>query len=263
VLLAREVALASLIEARDTGKKAAGWQRRGELLLAYAHEVRPDEESVELTDYDGQPIEIKLDPELSAKENALKYFDKAKRAKGRQGQVAEQIDRIEKSADEIRMVIIQTEEAKSLQLLGDVEEIVRKNRWTHDQPIAKGGVIERPFEGHRIRDIMGPSNYRILYGENAESNDYLTLRVAKSNDYWLHVRGHTSAHVIIQTHNQPEKVSKEVLLAAARIAVQNSNQKHAGYVSVDYVLKKYVRKPKGGPKGTALYTNEKTLHVEG
>jgi predicted ribosome quality control (RQC) complex YloA/Tae2 family protein len=263
VLLAREVALNSLIEARETGGKAAGWQRNGELLLAYAHEVKPEMETVELTDYDGSPLTIRLDPELSAKDNALRYFDKAKRAKGRQGLVSEQIDRIEASAEQLRSVIAQTQEAKSLQILGGIEEEVRKNRWTHEQPIGKGGVTERPYEGHRIRDVLGPNNYKILYGENAESNDYLTLRVAKSNDYWLHVRGHTSAHVVIQTHNQPEKVPKEVLMAAAKIAVQNSNQKHAGYVSVDYVLKKYVRKPKGAAKGSALYVNEKTLHVEG
>ena len=220
-------------------------------------------ESVSLTDYDGCQLSIKLDPDLSAKDNALRYFDRAKRAKGRQGQVAEQIERIEASADQLRLVIQEVEDAKSLQILGGIEEEVRKNRWTHEQPIAKGGVIDRPYEGHRIRDVLGPNNYKILYGENAESNDYLTLRVAKSNDYWLHVRGHTSAHVVIQTHNQPDKVPREVLMAAAKIAVQNSNQKHAGYVSVDYVLKKYVRKPKGGAKGTALYTNEKSLHVEG
>ena len=114
-----------------------------------------------------------------------------------------------------------------------------------------------------MRDVLGPNNYRILYGENSEANDYLTLRVAKSNDYWLHVRGHTSAHVVVQTHNQPDKVPREVLMVAAKIAVQNSNQKHAGYVAVDYTLKKYVRKPKSAAKGSALYVNEKTLHVEG
>ena len=263
VLLAREVALASLIEARDTGGKAAGWQRNGELLLAYAHDVKPDMDTVLLLDYDGAPLEIKLDPDLSSKDNALRYFDKAKRAKGRQGLVAEQIQRIEESAEQLSLKIREVEEAQSLQILGGLEEEVRKNRWTHEQPVAKGGVIDRPFEGHRVRTVLGPNNYTILYGENAESNDYLTLRVAKSNDYWLHVRGHTSAHVVVQTHNQPDKVPREVLMAAAKIAVQNSNQKHAGYVTVDYVFKKYVRKPKGGAKGTALYTNEKTLHVEG
>jgi predicted ribosome quality control (RQC) complex YloA/Tae2 family protein len=103
----------------------------------------------------------------------------------------------------------------------------------------------------------------ILYGENSESNDYLTLRVAKGNDWWLHVRGHTSAHVIIRTGGKPESVSREAMLFAAKVAVQHSPQKHAGFVAVDYTLKKYVRKPRGAAKGTALYTHEKTLHVEG
>ena len=110
--------------------------------------------------------------------------------------------------------------------------------------------------------LMAPGGLTVLYGENAESNDYLTLRVAKPSDWWLHVRGHVSAHVVIQTRNQPEKVSKEALMFAAKVAVQHSSLKHSGYVPVDYTLKKYVRKPRGGPKGTALYTHEKTLHVE-
>ena len=263
VLLAREVALASLVEARETGGKAALWQRYGELLLAYGPSIPTEADQTDLFDYDGSEITVRLDPELSAKDNALRYFDKAKRAKGRQGQVSEQILRVGKSCDELRSMVIQIAEAKSLQQLDGLEEVVRKNRWLHDQPVVRGGVIERPYEGHKIRDVLGPNNYRILYGETAEANDYLTLRVAKGNDYWLHVRGHTSAHVVIQTHNQPDKVSREVLMAAAKIAVQHSNQKHAGYVPVDYTLKKYVRKPKSGAKGTALYVNEKTLHVEG
>jgi predicted ribosome quality control (RQC) complex YloA/Tae2 family protein len=53
------------------------------------------------------------------------------------------------------------------------------------------------------------------------------------------------------------------MLFAAKVAVQHSPQKHAGFVAVDYTLKKYVRKPRGAAKGTALYTHEKTLHVEG
>ncbi|MBS1700594.1 MAG: NFACT family protein [Armatimonadetes bacterium] len=263
VLLAREVALASLLEAREAGGKAAKWQRYGELLLAYAGMVGEGSETTDLFDYDGSPLTIKLDPGLDAKDNALRYFEKAKKAKGRQGLVSEQIERIEASVAALRKTLAEIEEAHSVQILEGIEEEVRKNRWLHEQPVAKGGTAERPYEGHKIREILGPSNYRILYGDTAEANDYLTLRVAKSNDYWLHVRGHTSAHVVIQTHNQPDKVGREVLLAAAKIAVQHSNQKHAGYVPVDYTLKKYVRKPKGAPKGTALYVNEKTLHVEG
>ena len=113
-----------------------------------------------------------------------------------------------------------------------------------------------------MRELLGPSGFTILYGENAEANDYLLVRVAKPNDYWLHVRGSASAHAIVVTKNRPEKVSKDVLMYAAKIVVQNSPSKHSKYVPVDYTLRKYVRKPKGATKGTALYTHEKTLHVE-
>ena len=102
----------------------------------------------------------------------------------------------------------------------------------------------------------------VLYGENSEANDYLTLRVAKPNDWWLHVRGNVSAHVVVVTRNEPEKVSREALLFAAKVAVQHSTLKHSGYVPVDYTLKKYVRKPRGAAKGAALYTHEKTLHID-
>ncbi len=263
VLLAREVALNSLIEARESGGKAPLWQRYGELLLAYATSISEGSSEAKLWDYDGSEITIRIDPELSPKDNALRYFEKAKKAKGRMSHVTEQILRLSESSDKLRLAIIEVAEAKSLQELESLEEDARKRRWLHEPTIAKkDGTVDRPYEGHKIREALGPHDYKILYGETSEANDYLTLRVAKSNDYWLHVRGHTSAHVVIQTHNQPEKVSREVLLAAAKIAVQHSNQKHAGYVPVDYTLKKYVRKPKGAPKGTALYVNEKTLHVE-
>lgn len=263
VLLAREVALNSLIEARESGGKAPLWQRYGELLLAYGTSIAEGSSEATLWDYDGSEITIKIDPELSPKDNALHYFERAKKAKGRMSHVTEQIARLSESSDKLRLAVIQVAEAKSIQELESIEDEARKRRWLHEPTIAKkDGTVDRPYEGHKIREALGPGDYKILYGETAEANDYLTLRVAKSNDYWLHVRGHTSAHVVIQTHNQPEKVSKEVLLVAAKIAVQHSNQKHAGYVPVDYTLKKYVRKPKGAPKGTALYVNEKTLHVE-
>ncbi|MBS1709806.1 MAG: hypothetical protein JSS65_13925, partial [Armatimonadetes bacterium] len=42
----------------------------------------------------------------------------------------------------------------------------------------------------------------------------------------------------------------------------NSVSKHASYVAVDYTLKKYVRKPRGSAPGLAVYTQEKTLHID-
>jgi hypothetical protein len=68
--------------------------------------------------------------------------------------------------------------------------------------------------------------------------------------------------VVIRTQNRPDRIQREHLEFAARLAVQNSGQKHAKYVPVDYTLKKYVRKPRGAPAGTVSYTHEKTLHID-
>lgn len=262
VVLARETANADLDQAIAAGEGANKWQIMGELILAYGSGIASDQSVLDAWDYEGNPVQIKLDPELSFTENANKYFDRAKRAKQRLGFVREQRQRLSIDLAGIRQLLGELALAQRLTGIQALFDEARSHRWLHKQPIVAAKKEDRPYEGHRVRELLGPGGLTVLYGENAESNDYLTLRVAKPNDWWLHIRGATSAHVVIQTGNQPDKVQREALMFAAKIAVQNSPSKHAGYVAVDYTLKKYVRKPKGAPKGTALYTHEKTLHVD-
>lgn len=262
VVLARETALYDLGLAEEAGGKAPMWQRQGELILAYGPSMEAGNATLQAWDYDGSPVEIKLDPELDFKANAAKFFDKAKRAKGRMSMVRDQIARLAEDLASVISLVGRVEAAERLDQLKDLQGEARKRRWLTIAVVQAKSKEDRPYEGHRIRELTGPGGWSILYGENAESNDYLTLRVAKPSDLWLHIRGNTSAHVVIVTRNQPEKVQRETLEFAARVAIQNSNSKHAGYVPVDYTLKRYVRKPKGAAKGSAVYTHEKTIHVD-
>jgi predicted ribosome quality control (RQC) complex YloA/Tae2 family protein len=263
VSLAREVALADLEQAYSAGEKAGKWQRYGELLLAYRPVIFEGATSVAAWDYDGSEIEIKVAPDLDFKENANRYFERAKKAKGRMGIVRDQIGRLGKDRDAIEGLIERVEGAIRLDDLRALQDEAREHRWLTQQAPPAKSKEDRPYEGHRIRELSAPGGWTILYGENAEANDYLTLRVAKPDDWWIHVRGATSAHVVIVTRKQPDRVQRETLEFAAKVAVQNSPSKHAGYVPVDYTLRKYVRKPRGAAKGSALYTHEKTLHVDG
>ncbi|MES1227909.1 MAG: NFACT RNA binding domain-containing protein [Armatimonadota bacterium] len=143
-----------------------------------------------------------------------------------------------------------------------LEETAQSRRWLIEQrPVL--AKEDRPFEGNAVRELLSPGGFRVLYGTNATSNDYLTTKFAKPNDWWLHVRGGTSAHVVLVAGKTPEKVPSQDLLFAAEVAVRNSPAKHSSYVAVDYTLKKYVRKPRGSAPGFATYVNEKTLHVDG
>ena len=97
---------------------------------------------------------------------------------------------------------------------------------------------------------------------NATAYDEWTSTVARPQDMWFHGRGGASSHFVLLSQNKPEKVQMADLQFAARLAVSNSDSKHSAYVAVDYVLKKYVRKPRKAGPGLVTYTNEKTLHVE-
>jgi predicted ribosome quality control (RQC) complex YloA/Tae2 family protein len=260
VLISREAAVSDLRQAVERGNKADQLQREGELILAYGPSVPEGSSILEAVGYDGKPTAIRLDPELNFKENAQRAFSKARKAKDRLDFASDQLARLTKERDDVAGAIAGLEQTESLKEIESIQTLAVARRWLHTQHHAEN-VEDRPFAGHRVRDILGPGGIRVLYGENAESNDYLTLRVAKPNDIWLHVRGGTSAHVVIATNNKPDRIGQEALLFAARVAVKNSPAKHSGIVAVDYTLKKYVRKSRGAPMGSAFYTHEKTLHV--
>ncbi len=261
VLLAREVAIQGLEDALEAAVRAPEIQRQGDLLLAYASLIPEGASEFAGEDFEGKPIRIPLDPEAGPVENANRLFERAKRAKARAGEVEEQLERMKLERHEVSSAIRRAQEAREPEALSELRAEASGRRWLHSAARPEAAE-DRPFEGHRIRELLGPGGVAVLYGENSTANDYLTTRVARPSDYWLHVRGSASAHVVIRTEGRPERIGKEALLFAAKIAARNSPGKHSGIVPVDYTLKKHVRKPRGSPPGTAHYSHEKTLHVE-
>lgn len=262
VLLARDVALDGIRFALADGGQAVRWQRFGELILAYQAGLAPNSETLEATDYDGSQVSIPILPNLTAAENADRYFKRAKRAKSAVGPLRDQLARL--TDDRIALIGMRDRVAaeKRLDALRDLEAEAHLRRWLMRQLAPARSKADRPYEGHRIRELLAPGGWTVLYGENAEANDFLTLRVAKPSDWWLHVRGSTSAHVLILTKRQPEKVQRETLVFAAKVAVRNSPSKHADHVPVDYTLRRYVRRQRGGRVGSVVYDHEKTLHID-
>ena len=263
VLLARETAVAGLRQAVRAGERAGEWQRTGDLLLAYGPAAPAGATSIDAWDFEGDPVTLAIDPDLGWKGTAEGYFRRARKAKARLGEVREQGDRLAGEARKVEALIERVEQAKDLATLTRLRDEARESRWLLVAAARAQHPEARPYDGHRVRELLAPGGWTVLYGENAEANDYLTQRVARSDDLWLHVRGATSAHVVVQTRRTPEKVQRETLEFAARVAARHSPSRHSGYVAVDCTLKKHVRKPRGAPKGTVAYSHERTLHVEG
>ena len=262
VLLAREVALRDVGEAIEAARDARSIQTKGELILAYQGQIKPGDKTLEAFDYEGNAVSIPLKPDQTAIENAERMFSRAKRAKARAGEMESQFEKLESDRVELNASLEALGSATTVDEVNEVKALADQKRWLQKSGAARPRE-ERPFEGHAVKELLSPGGWRVLYGDNATSNDYLTTKIARPSDFWFHVRGATSTHVVLCTNNQPTKVQPKDLEFAAKVAVRHSQSKHASYVSVDYTQKRYVRKPRGAAPGFAVYTHEKTIHVTG
>jgi len=248
---ARAKSLAQIDEVLDTASRARKLQMFGELILAFS----PKDVSVfETQDYEGNAVEISLNPEKSPVENAEVYFSKARKAKHAAAELGPKADKVR-----VELALIEGWLATLEADPNAVATAARESGMLREQAVPNKREVRH--EGYRVRETE-IDGYAVLWGENATSNDYVTTRIAKPNDYWLHVRGAHGSHVVLKTNNKPERVSQSAILGAARIAAKNSNQKHAQHVPVTLTLAKYVRKPRKSAPGAVTFTNDKTLFVD-
>lgn len=262
----------------QNAERADEYLQSGDLLLANQSRIPRGQHIVEVADYyapqlaSGEPATrlITIDPKLSVQENAERYFRRSQKAR--------------KSADSLRerrallaRVLAQIDEAEreaslaeSDEQIGQIRDRVLPLLASDSRQLGEHGEAGKPrqpdkpvFDGHKIKRFTSPDGWEILVGENATANDYLTTKVAAPSDIWLHVRAGTSAHGVIRAQNRPDAVPQAVLVYAAELVAARSEVKHSGLISVDYALKKYVRKPRKSAPGAVVYQNEKTLSVSG
>lgn len=228
--------------ARAERTKADRWQRYGDLLLAYAHQVPAHARRALLEDWEsGRPVEIALDPALSPSENADRYYRRAKRARAR-------AERAEREAPRTRQELEALErEIETVRRL-PLPELQRRLRERRPQETAGPGLR-----------LEAPGGFEVWVGRNRRENDWLT-RSAHSGDVWMHAQGVPGSHVIVRARGKP--VPLETLLFAARLAAYHSRARGEKNVPVDYTLKKHVWRPKGAAPGEVLYTQAKTLFVD-
>lgn len=259
----------SLERSQSETANAEAFKQQGELILANAWQIPAGADRVTVQDYFDPQLPnrtIPLDPQLSPQENAEAFFRRYRRAKSGEMPVQEQAELFEQQSrilSNAQAKLARWEETRQ-QTAEDIrawrDELMQTNVLRADDE-TDDDLNLPDFEGHRIKRYLTPDGYVILIGENATANDYLTHRVAAPNDIWLHVRADTSAHVVIRTNGKPDLVPRPVLLRAASLCALNSSQKHAAMVSVDWTLKKFVRKPRGAAPGSANYERERTLDI--
>lgn len=236
--------------------------RKGRLLLANRAGIQRGQDTVELTDYaePGAPLlRIELDPACSIEDNAQRYFALHRKAKRGTEIVSQRLTETTVRLRTLRTMIEQVETAGDLEELQQVDAafacIVRR------RPIQESATSrDRRPEGPEPRTFRSSDGVTILVGKNGPSNDHLTWRLAKPHDLWLHAQGIRGSHVVVRLA-KGKQAPPRTLCEAAQLAAYYSRARGETKVPVDYVLRKFLRKPKAAAPGTVLLTQEKTITV--
>lgn len=257
----------------DDAAQADKYRLFGELLMANLHLVKQGREAT-VPNYheDGAPVTIPLDPALHPAANAQKYFKRYNKAKTARVAVQQQLDAVTVDIEYLDRALMHIETADDVNELRDIEaELIEagilaskkkhgtSNRRTQRHGKKNAGRANTPLSKPlRARASDGTT---ILIGRNNRQNDRLTLRTAKPDDIWLHVKDLPGAHVVLQLPSGVAEPSEQALHEAAQLAAYYSSARSSSNIAVDWTRARYVRKPKGGRPGMVIYDHHQTVYV--
>ncbi len=232
---------------KDTEKRDK-YKIYGELLNTYGYELVGGEKELVCTNYyTGKDVKIPLDPQLSARENSQKYFDKY-------GKLKRTFEAQSKLIEETKQEIEHLESiSTSLDIALKEEDLTQiKQELTEYGFIKKHGpvgkkvkITSRPFH------YISSDGFHIYVGKNNYQNEELTFKFASGNDWWFHAKGIPGSHVIVKSEGVelPDRTFEEAAGLAAYYSKGRDNEK----VEIDYVQKKQVKKVTGAAPGFVIY----------
>jgi predicted ribosome quality control (RQC) complex YloA/Tae2 family protein len=107
--------------------------------------------------------------------------------------------------------------------------------------VPKRAKSQRKKEKIKECELFWIDDHKVLIGRNSKENQSL-LKLAKSNDLWMHIRDIPSSHLIIKTDKQ--NLPDSVIEKAAKLCVDFSLTQ-AGDYEVDYCKRRFVKFKKG------------------
>jgi predicted ribosome quality control (RQC) complex YloA/Tae2 family protein len=114
--------------------------------------------------------------------------------------------------------------------------------------------------GVHLLEYRLPGGWKVLAGRTDADNDHLSLRVARPDDWWFHVRGMPGSHVILQVP-PGEEPDRQTLKRVAAIAAYHSKAREASVVAVSCTRARYVTKPSDAKVGTVQIRKEVVFKV--
>ncbi|MBQ6470211.1 MAG: NFACT family protein [Lachnospiraceae bacterium] len=244
----------------------------GEMLQAFGYGCAEGAKSITVTNYyTNEPLTIPLKPDLSAQENAKRYFDRYNKLKRTRTQLTTQIAETQREADQLDSILTALDIAENESDLSEIRREMADAGFVKPERGAKSG---RGGKGGKSAGSKGASKtpkadplvyrssdgYLMYVGKNNYQNEYVTFTLASSDDLWFHAKGIAGSHVIVKTEGRalaelPDRLFEE----AGSLAAFYSKGKTDPKVEVDYITRRHIKKPNAGAPGFVIYHTNYSL----
>ena len=230
----------------------------GELITANLYRIKDGDRELTAENYYDNMNEIKIPllPELSASQNAQRYFKRYNKAKTAETEAAKQLKNAREELDYIESTLAAVENAETET---DLREIRAE--------LIKEGYLKRRQDNKRRKNkpseplhFVSSDGFDIYVGKNNTQNDYVTTKLANSSDLWFHTKNIHGSHTIIKLGINKD-VPRTTVIEAAQLAAYYSKARESSQVPVDYTKIKNVKKPNGAKPGMVIYEGYNTIYV--
>ena len=223
----------------------------GDLILTNSHSIKQGVTEALLFDYyTNHRIRVKLNGDLSAAENAEKFYRKAKNESLELETLKNNLENSKYIESEKSRLFNEVNTASETKTLARIENELKS--LLNPKKTKSKQSISLPYKVYEY------DSFEIWVGKNSKSNDEL-LRVSKKQDLWLHAYGVSGSHVIIR--KKLKNYPTMVIQFAAEIAAFHSKGKHQTIQTVMYTERKFVSKVKGASSGQVSVLQFQTIDV--
>ncbi|WP_322626970.1 NFACT RNA binding domain-containing protein [Aedoeadaptatus coxii] len=233
----------------------------GDLLSSNAWKIEKGCHEITLENfYDNmEPITIPLDDTKDGIQNAASYYKKFTKLKHAEATLTSRIEKNRTTIQYLDSMLYNLEDATTVGEVDSIQEEFRED------------YLKKKFKDHGhsgkkkhskkadYLEFTSSDGQSIYVGRNNRQNQELTLKFARKNDYWFHVKNGPGSHVILKTEGT--EPSEDVLRQCAELAAYYSRSRQSSNVEVDYTKRQFIRRHPSNQTGLVIYTDFSTLYV--
>ena len=237
-------------ESRET------YKQYGDLILSNLWQITPLKDSFTCFNYyDNTEVTIPLDKNLTAQQNAQTYYKKYRKLKSSAEHNSKLVEENQALLDYLSTI------KNSLKYCNNSDDLQQ----IKEELISIGLIKEKQIKRTKTETPLKPlrysiDGYTVYVGKNNAQNNYVTFKIAKPSDMWLHTQKIHSSHVLI-VNDKAGDIPLETVIRAAEICAYYSQANGGTKIPVDYTLKSNVKKPPKAPLGFVINPTYQTILV--